>query len=298
MRKRFGIAGLLGLLLLCGALAQGATGDPPARAGGRVVQVRPGQLQGALARARDGDTLLIHAGRYRGSFTIVNRLRLVGVPGERRPVIDGRCATNLTLAVRHSGVVLKHLEVVGADEGSGQFPSEVDFHGVATGRAEKLVVRDTCDAEYGINVFDSGEIELRGNRGFGFSDAAIYVGAITGTGDGVLRVHGNEVFRNNRGIIVEDSAGGRVRLIENVAHDNKTSGEGTPSGVFLHNSDGVFLRGNQAYRNGVYGFHLDPNSDRNRLFANAAAANPGGNFVDEGTGNCGARNLPDSFPPC
>ena len=213
-------------------------------------------------------------------------------------MIDGRCRTDLTVAVRHSGVLLRRLQVVGADEGFGPFPSEVDFRGVASGRAENLLVRDTCDAEYGINVFGSREVEVRGNRGWGFSDSAIYIGGITNTADGVLRVKGNDVFDNNRGIIVEDSAGGLVRLIENTAHDNTTAGEGAPSGIFLHNSDGVLLRGNQAYRNGLYGFHLDPNSDRNHLFENAAVANPIGDFFDEGSGNCGARNHPEAFPPC
>jgi parallel beta-helix repeat protein len=270
----------------------------PAGGKGRVIEVRPGQLRAALERASNGDTLVLHHGRYRGSFVIDKRLRLIGAAGEPRPVIDGRCGTDLTIAVRHDGVVLRRLEVVGADEGFGPFPSEVDFRGVASGRAESLVVRDTCDAEYGINVYLSREVDVDFNRGRGFSDAAIYIGGITNTGDGALRVVGNTVFSNNRGIIVEDSAGGRIRVLENMVRDNTASGEGDPSGIFLHNSDGVLLRANQTLRNGRYGVHLDPNSDLNRLFDNASLQNPGGNFRDEGSGNCGARNSPNPFPPC
>ena len=287
----------LAALALALALAP-QTGAASPAGGGRTIQVHPGQLQRALDQAADGDTLVIHHGRYRGGFLISDRLTLVGARGEARPVIDGRCRTNLTLAVRHDGVVLRRLAVVGADEGFGEFPSEVDFRGVAGGSARNLLVRDTCDAEYGINVFDSEAVDVSGNRGQGFSDSAIYVGGITHTNRGPVRVNGNSVHGNNRGIIVEDSAGGSVRLVENTAHDNKTAGEGVPSGIFLHNSDGIFLRGNRTYRNGVYGIHLDPNSDRNRLFENIAVANPGAGFFDEGNGNCGARNRPDAFPPC
>jgi parallel beta-helix repeat protein len=265
---------------------------------GKVIEVRPGQLRGALDRASNGDTLVIHPGRYRGSFTISKRLRLIGAPGEAKPVIDGRCNTNLTVAVRHDGVLLRHLEVIGADEGFGAFPSEVDFRGVASGRAADLLARDTCDAEYGINVFGSREVQLIGNRGHGFSDSAIYVGGITSTGAGKLRVVGNEVFGNNRGIIVEDSAGGRIRLIGNRTHGNASPGEGSEAGIFIRNSDGVLLRRNFALGNGSYGIHLDPDSDRNRLFDNTARRNPGGNFRNEGEGNCGAGNHPDVFPAC
>ena len=296
MQFRLRIASLVGLVLVAGLAPQ--TGAADSARGGRTIQVHPGQLQRALHQAAAGDTLVIHHGRYRGAFAITERLRLIGARGEPRPVIDGRCRNSVTLAVRHSDVVLRRLEVVGADEGFGQFAIEVDFQGVATGSARHLLVRDTCDAEYGINVFGSGAVDVTGNRGYGFSDSAIYIGGITDTGDAALRVNGNTVYGNNRGIIVEDSLGGRVRLVENIAHDNTAAGEGAPSGIFLHNSDGLFLRGNQTYRNGLYGIHLDPNSDRNRLFENASMANPGGNFFDQGSGNCGARNLPDAFPPC
>jgi hypothetical protein len=48
----------------------------------------------------------------------------------------------------------------------------------------------------------------------------------------------------------------------------------------------------------VFGIRLDSGSDRNRLFGNVARHNPGGNFRDEGTGNCGSGNRPNPFPLC
>jgi hypothetical protein len=116
------------------------------------LDVHPGNdaLAQALERARDGDVLRIHGRQYREAVTIDERVKLVGV-ARRRPVIDARCGSDIAIAVRADGVQLKRLEVRGAE--GDRFPSEVDFNGVSNGRASNLVVRDTCDAEYGINVF-------------------------------------------------------------------------------------------------------------------------------------------------
>jgi parallel beta-helix repeat protein len=295
MRAREKFAGIFvaAMAIVALVVAPGASAG-----GGRVIQVHPGQLQTKLAASADGDTLVVHRGHYRGAVQINSRIRLVGAKGEPRPLIDGLCATRATILVRNAGVVLRHLAVVGADEGHGEFPSEVDFSGLASGRAVDLSVRDSCDAEYGINVFGSEKVDLIGNRGRGFSDSVIYIGGIHSTGGGVLRVNDNEVFGSNRGIIIEDSAGGDLRFKDNRVHGNRIAGEGAPSGIFVHNSDGVLISGNTVNDNGQYGIHLDPNSDDNRLFDNTVRDNPGGNFRDEGTGNCGVGNHPNPFPPC
>ncbi len=272
---------------------------PGVSAGGaRILQVHPGQLKAKLAAARDGDTLVVHRGHYKGNFVITKSIRLVGAKGEPRPLIDAGCNARAAIAIRVGGVVLRGLSVTGADEGHGSFPSEVDFSGVPSGRAVNLVVHDTCDAEYGINVFGSRKIDVVDSRGSGFSDSVIYIGGISTTGDGVLRVNRNQASGSNRGIIIEDSAGGDIRVKDNEAHDNVLDGEGTPSGIFVRNSDGVLFSGNTTKDNGQYGVHLDSNSDDNRLLANTASGNPGGNFFDEGSGNCGSGNHPNPFPPC
>ncbi len=285
---------LASTLLLLLPFSEGAA----AGAGGRTLQVHPGELKSKLAASRDGDTLVVHRGHYRGAITIEHRIRLVGAARERRPLIDGLCSTRATILVRHGGVTLRHLTSVGADEGFGNFPSEVDFSGLPSGRAVDISVRDTCDAEYGINVFGSERIDVIGNRGHGFSDSVIYIGGISSTGTGVLRVSDNEAFGSNRGIIIEDSAGGDLRFKGNRIHDNRIGGEGVPSGIFVHNSDGVLISGNIVVDNGSYGVHLDPSSDGNRLFGNVVLRNPKGNFRDEGSGNCGAGNRPNPFSPC
>jgi parallel beta-helix repeat protein len=288
---------LVGLVVAAGLTARSGTDDARARAG-RVIEVHPGQLHGALRRAVDGDTLVIHRGRYRGFYAIGERLRLIGAPGEPRPVIDGGCRTRVTIGVDADGVRLNRLQVVGATEGFGPVPAQIEAANVQHGRFTNLLLRDTCNAEYGINVFQTGPLTIVGNRAVGFSDAGIYVGGITKTGSGAVRVARNDSSGNNRGIVVEDSAGGRIEVIANQFNGNVLPGEGEAAGVSLQRADGVLLQDNQATGNGVFGIRLDSGSDRNRLFGNAARRNPGGNFHDEGTGNCGSDNHPNPFPPC
>jgi parallel beta-helix repeat protein len=203
--------------------------------------------------------------------------------------------------VRRPAVELRGLRVVGADEGFGPFPSEVDFSNVAFGRARDLVLRDTCDAEYGINVFDTGPVSLIGNEARGFSDAGLYVGGIEDTHGGAISVRGNETYGNNRGVIVEDSTGGRIVVRDNELHDNRAPGEGEPTGIWLHDSDGVRIVGNSITDSGELGIHLSVGSDANVLNDNVVRRNPT-NLLDEGSGNCGSGNRFGSsgnvLPPC
>lgn len=255
----------------------------------RKINVHPGKdaIQKAIDRASDGDKLRIHKGRYRGSVDVTKRVKLVGAGG-KRPVLDGRCRTNATLTVAESGVVLKGLKVVGATEGFGPFPSEVLYTGIPGGRAEELLVKDSCDAEYGINVFQSGHLTLTDNNAKGFSDAGYYIGGITDTGGEPLRVEKSEAEGNNRGVIVEDSAGGDIRIEKNALQGNTAPGDNAPAGIFLTNSDGVLIQENAVRSNGI-GIHLNPTSDGNSLIRNAAEGQTP-DLLNEGSGNCGSEN--------
>src|SRR3954468_5249228 len=102
MPRSLRIAAVAALALAAGLVAREEPGDARAPAG-RAIEVHPGQLHGALRQAVDGDTLVLHHGRYRGVYTIRERLRLIGAPGERRPVIDGRCRTRVTLEIEGNG---------------------------------------------------------------------------------------------------------------------------------------------------------------------------------------------------
>jgi nitrous oxidase accessory protein NosD len=268
----------------------------PAAAKKRKIDVRPGPnaITKALARADRRDTLRLHGRRYREAVTIEESVKLVGV-GRRRPVIDARCESPFTVAVRADNVSLKRLEVRGAD--GGPFPSEVDFRRVSGGRASNLLVRDSCDAEYGINVVDTGPVTIVNSVARGFSDAGFYVGEVTSTPGGQIRVAQSDAFDNRRGVIVENSAGGEIVVEQNFIHDNRVPIQ--PTGVFIHNSDGVRVLENEIARNGI-GLHLDQNSDGNSALFNSLLDNEV-DIRNQGTGNCGTDNAfstGDPLPPC
>jgi nitrous oxidase accessory protein NosD len=279
------------LLALLAALAL------PASGAAKTIDVRPGGLQRAIDRAVPGDTLIVHSGHYRGSFVIDKRLRVWGAQGERRPILDGRCRTRVTVDVAADGVFLRRLHVTGADESAGDLPVEVDFTNRRSGEISNSLLRDTCDAEYGVNVFHSRQIKVIRNRARGFSDAGIYVGGVDSTGRGVLTVKGNRSFRNNHGFILEDSAGGTIRVLYNRFFRNRSPGHGPPSGIFVRNSDGAVFRENVVFGNGRFGVDIDANSNENRFRLNLLLPNPV-NVRNLGSGNCGNGNRPDAFPPC
>jgi parallel beta-helix repeat protein len=270
-----------------------------AGASAATIEVRPGvnAINRALDRANNGDLLRVHDGTYREAFTVDKRVRIRGVGG--RPLIDARCKSRTTIQVVNRGVKLSHLKVVGAgDQPSGFFPSEVDVQNVRSGIIEDVVVHDTCGgidkgAEYGINIFNSGPVEVIDNRATGgFHDAGIYVGGIRDTGDGALRVVGNRSYLNHQGIIIENSSGPntRIRVVQNNVHHNTIPGElHEDTGIFINNSDRVRLRDNTVRRNGHFGVNITSGSDDNALIDNFIRNNPV-DLNNDGDGTCGSGN--------
>jgi parallel beta-helix repeat protein len=285
------LAGLVGgtCVLLALALA------PSSLAATIEVTPGPSAINKALNQAHNGDTLRIHDGTYREAFTVDKRVTLRGVGG--RPLIDSRCKSRTAIKVTHGGVGLYHLKVIGAAENpSGLYPSELDVENVGTGTIFDLVVHDSCGgtdvgAEYGINVFNSGALQVRDNRATGgFSDAGIYIGGITHTGTEGLRVRDNEAFGNHQGVIVENSAGGRIVVAHNRLHDNTIGGEELePTGLFINNSDRVVMFDNSIKRNGHFGINISAGSDHNSLTDNTVTGNPI-DLNNDGTANCGSAN--------
>lgn len=281
-------------------LAVSAVAASPALAKKGKVTVRPGNdaIAKALERVKEPGVVRVKRGRYREQVTIAKQVKLRAV-GRGRPVIDGECEAELTVAVRHDDVKLRGLKVVGA--GTGTFPIEVDFTGVSGGGVRDVVLKDTCgDAEYGINLFETGPIDVLDSRAAGFSDAGFYAGAISGTPGGAIRFRGNEAFHNTRGVIVENSAGGDIRVSDNVFNFNDVPGFAGAAGIVINNSDGVLVERNEARGNLDFGLHLTPGSDRNTILSNTLLDNPV-DLRNQGSGNCGTGNTfatGDPLPPC
>jgi nitrous oxidase accessory protein NosD len=215
-------AAALGVALAIALLASPTASGHPGH-GRNALEVRPGP--GAIAKALDkaepGDKLRIHSGRYREAIEVTAPVTIVGARKGRRPVIDAQCSALFTVSVRSPGVVLRGLKVVGATDLGGA-GTEVDVRGVARGTVEDLVVRDTCDAEYGVNVFQTGAVSVLDTRATGFSDVGIYVGDITDTAGATLLVGGNEAFGNNKGVIVEFSTGASIRVEETTSKTTRS----------------------------------------------------------------------------
>jgi parallel beta-helix repeat protein len=143
----------------------------------------------------------------------------------------------------------------------------------------------TCPGtEYGINLFQTGPMQIAGNTAVGFLDAGIYIGAITDTGSGTLVASGNNLYGNDRGIIVEDSIGVSLLVANNSAHDNLNDG------IFLHNSDGIDVRMNRTTNNAYAGIELDDASGNNLIRSNRSHGQTYDLANDGGTGNCFKNN--------
>ena len=286
--------------LLALALA-GAASAAPAQGATITVSPGPNAIQAAVDRADRGDRLLIRAGTYREDVTVDKRLRIIGEEG-KRPLINGRCRSDTTIDVTANGVKLRHLKMKGARSGPG-FGYTVNVVGVSSVILQGLVLKESCDgsrAYYGVNVFDTGALEIRGSTAAGgYADAGIYVGGIGDLGSHRLLVRNNEVFGNNVGILIEDSVpAANISVFANRAHGNDAPGlTDRQAGILVRRSDGGRYVGNRVHRNGDYGIHLlddfGNSSDENVLRRNRARRNGGRNFLDQGVGNCGSGN---SFP--
>lgn len=270
-----------------------------------TINVKPGPnaIQKAVDSADPGDRLLVKRGTYREDVQVDKRLRIVGKKG-KRPVIDGRCETERTIDVVANGVRLRHLKVKGA--ASKPYGYTVNLIGVASGRLHDLVLRESCNANpayYGINVFDTGAIEITETKSSGgFIDAGIYLGGIGDVGNRDFLIARNEALNNNIGILIEDSVpGANILVRNNFAHDNALAGLSTPAGVLVRRSDGGRYIRNRTNRNGDYGIHLlddgGNTADDNVLRGNRSFGNGTANFLNQGSGNCGAGNS-FSIAPC
>lgn len=112
--------GLHGLLLL---LAAGALAGPAAAETIIVGPVgQPAAFAAALARAKDGDTIEVLPGEYRGVVAVITHKKLTIRGVGQRPVFiaDGKAAEGKAILVVHNGdIVLENLEFRGARVADG-----------------------------------------------------------------------------------------------------------------------------------------------------------------------------------
>jgi parallel beta-helix repeat protein len=259
------------------------------------IEVEPGKgtLQRAVNRAAPEDKLELEArGVYKGGAVVEKRLTIRGPSEGRRPRIDGRCREAFTILVLDGRVTLNRFAVTGAaDAVAGQYGgAEINFIEEGRGSARNLRLEASCDAtQYGINVFDTGDVTTSGNRIGGYLDAAIYVGGIRDP-EATIAVRENVVRDNNHGILIEDSLSQpQITVAFNEARRNEAGP--SSSGIYIRNSDGVRISGNGSSDSGFAGFWLDGNSDFNSLIGNSAGGSGTADLQNDGEGNCGVGNF-------
>ena len=288
---------------LTAALAAVAILAVPAGAEAKKIEVKPGKgtLQKAVDKAKKGDKLVLEKkGVYKGAVTIDKRDLVIKGPndGKKLPTVDGRCAVAFTMLILADPVTLQNFKVTGAsDAQGGQYGgADVNFIEGGGGLASGLSLEDKCGVKYGVNVFDTGDVLVDESKFVAYDDAGIYIGGIRNPSH-IVQVTDNVATENNRGILIEDSAGnGGIQLASNTINDN-TNGF-TPTGIFLHNSDGVIINDNVTTGNPYAGIHLDVTSDDNRVLNNTVTGNgvgaqggAGADLLNEGANNCGSGNV-------
>jgi nitrous oxidase accessory protein len=249
-------------------------------------------LSEALARASDGDTILVRGGVHPGPLVVRKSVHLIG---EGRPVLDGggrgtvvqleaRAAELRGFAVRASGDVL-------AREDSGVLAA-----------APELRIEDNTfeDVLFGINLRQAPRSIVRGNALKGkslpvarrgdlirlwYSDGVIIEANTTiGGRDAVLWYSKDLTIRDNR------VSEGRYGLHFMYCHDATVAGNrlcANSVGAFLMYSKRLQLRGNWIAENrGVSGYGIGlKDMDDCQVSVNVLAANKAGIFVEHSTGS-------------
>ena len=84
-----------------------------------------------------------------------------------------------------------------------------------------------------------------------------------------------------------------------VVQRNDVRESGT-TGIFLHNSDGIVVKGNSVTDSTGTGIEIDATSDGNRITRNTISSSGVADAVDGGSGNCWKQNVfaTGTVPPC
>jgi nitrous oxidase accessory protein len=214
---------LLSILWLLHLTAWGATH----RAAGSLAEV--------LARARDGDTILLEgAAVFRGPLVIEKRLAIVGT---NEPVIDAR-GSGTVLTIRADGVTVRGLTVRGSGDDLGQSDSGIMIMG------REATIED-CRLEnpgFGIYIRGVNDCRIAGNQVNG--DASL-PSSKRGNGIHLWKTKGNQIANN----LVLDAR----------------------DGIYLSYADQNVIQSNRVERS-RFGIH-SMYSHRNRLIENTLTDN-------------------------
>lgn len=233
------------------SLGQTADGD---------AQRRGADLAARLATARDGDTVAIASGTYRGNFVVPAAVHLVG---EGRPVLDGGGAgTVLTLTKTAKGASVKGLRLVGTGPGPTGTPTGLRVE------SDDAVVEDVevADSYMGIQVVGANGVHVRGSSIEGFAQGGV---------EGELHATGGEadltgIDRGGSGSTPQTMRGDAITLANTtgaVLEDNDI--EHARDGVYMTFASDTVIRHNRVHnsRYAIHAMYADHLTSEDNYFA-------------------------------
>lgn len=262
---------------------------------GVTITVSPGPgtpLQDAIDAAPAGARIRVQPGVYPETIIVSKKLRIRG----KDATVAAGCGSATAVDVIADDVKLQSLTVTG-----GSFYT-VNVQGRTKVAVTNLFVESACPgAQYGINVFNSTEVQVKGNlsvAGLGYGDAFIYIGGIPANARVKVRANTIRGVAHVRGIILEDTSdapGGGPAI---TTQRNVILGT-TQVGIFLHNSDDLEVVRNVIDGSDGPGIHADATSDNNVIKRNFLSGN-NPDVLDDGTGNCWKDNdfVTGTVAPC
>ncbi|KAA8606745.1 carbohydrate-binding protein [Salipiger aestuarii] len=257
----------------------------PAWAERIAVPPRPGALEDALARAGQGDSLILAPGRHAGPVTINSSLTLTGDPGA---VVDaGGRGTVITVAA--PDVTVRGLTVVNSGRSAETLDSGIKL--TKTARGARVLDNDMRGNLVGVDIHGARDALVKGNRIEGLRlrrmndrGNGVYVWNAPGSvvEDNEIRYGRDGIFSNTskrntyRGNLFRDLrfAVHYMYTNDSVIADNVSIGNHL--GYALMYSDRIVARGNVSINDRDHGVMLNY-TNQSDIF---------GNFVTGGTGKC------------
>jgi nitrous oxidase accessory protein len=236
-----------GARLAAALLAAAALAAYPAMGRATVSRVPAarGAAAGALARAAEGDTLLLMRGVHAGPLLLSRRVTLIGEPGA---IVDGG-GSGSVIVVTTGGVRVEHLVIRRSGDSADSLDAGVRL---ASAPGARLAGLRLDDVRYGIAAERSDNLDIEG---------CVLTGRVIPSIEASPEM---DVAAGN-GVHIWYSRGARVR---------GTSVRAFMDGIYLSFADSIRIEGCSSAGNGRYGLHTmycqDNRIERNRFVGTIA----------------------------
>ena len=225
--------------------APAVSATPRAKRGGSAATLHVGTgqahatIRAALAAAADGDTIIVHSGRYAEGALLLNKS--VSLIGESWPVLDGEFKHQV-ITITAPDVTVRGLNITNGGRSSTKELAGIGVQAVA---GYTLADNKLTDCDYGIYLAGAGQGDVTGN---------------------VLEGKTEEEMNSGNGIHLWNSKEVRVK-------GNHVSGH--RDGIYLEFAHDAVIEGNEVADNMRYGLHF-MSAHRSRYHKNRFTSNGAG----------------------